>query len=164
MQHITALLRGKSYSTYAINLIVSTLKKIFLLIIFQVTKTVELTLKNTTSEIYLIFYLTSWRNFEIPYPSYAVSKVTSTQKLTANIGAANLLWDPYFANRIFMLRHAEALPKPRRIDIHIILDIYRTFCCILPHGIACPYLYIPLMRWQNINTGWNRLMLQCYTT
>ncbi len=41
MQHTAALLRGKSYSAYAANLIASTLKKNFLQTIRQVTKTVE---------------------------------------------------------------------------------------------------------------------------
>ncbi len=38
----------------------------------------------------------------------------------------HLWWDQHFAYRIFMPRHAEALTKPRRIDVHIILTICHT--------------------------------------
>ncbi len=36
---------------------------------------------------------------------------------------ANLWWNQHFANQIFIPQHAEALPKPRHINVHIILII-----------------------------------------
>ncbi len=51
--------------------------------------------------------------------------------------AANLWWNRHFADWIFishgMLWHTEALPKPRRIDVHIILAICRM---ARPHFVA----------------------------
>ncbi len=58
MQRIAALPRDKTYEAYTANLTIFTLKKNFLLTIFQVIKTVELTLKNRTSELLIFFYLT----------------------------------------------------------------------------------------------------------
>ncbi len=122
MQHIAALLRGKSCSAYAASLNASTLKNHFLLTIFQVTKPVELTMKTQPA----FFYPTGWCNFETLYSSYAVPKITSTLHLMANIGTANLWWDWYFADQIFMPQHTEALPKQHRTDVHIILSICRA--------------------------------------
>ncbi len=59
MQHIAAMPRSRSCSAYAANLFASTLKKNFSLTIFQVTKTVQLTLNNTTSKLCRIF-LSDW--------------------------------------------------------------------------------------------------------
>ncbi len=87
MQHTTALPRGKSCSAYAANSIVSTLKKNFLQTYFRLQK-----LWNETSELRLIFF----SNWLMPF---------------WNPLAANLWWDRHFADRIFMLRHAEALSK-----------------------------------------------------
>ncbi len=54
--------------------------------------------------------------------------------------AANIWWDRYFVDWIFMphgmLQHAEALPKSHRIDVHIILAICRTQGRILLHSAA----------------------------
>ncbi len=106
MQHMAALLRGKSCSAYATNSIASTLKNNFL----QTQK-----LRNKTSELRLIFFC----NWLMPFwnPLLIIYRV------------ANLWWDRHFADRIFMLhgmlRHAEALPKPRHIDVHIIHAICR---------------------------------------
>ncbi len=59
MKHIAVLPCSKSCSAYATNLIASILENNFLLTIFQVTKIVELTLKNKTSKFPLIF-LSDW--------------------------------------------------------------------------------------------------------
>ncbi len=135
MQHIAALPCGKSCSAYAANWFASTLKNYFLLTTVQVTKTVELILKKTTSKLRMIFlsdWLFQFWNF---LPSYASPKIMSTLQSMANIDVAKLWWD--FAKQFFMpaglSQHAEALPKLRHIDVHIILASYRV---ARPHFVA----------------------------
>ncbi len=62
---------------------------------------------------------------------------TMTLKLpTHYMQSQHLWWDRHFAYRIFMLQHAEAMPKPYHIDIYNIFGICHTakphcvvFCC-----------------------------------
>ncbi len=74
---------------------------------------------NETSELCLIFF----SNWLMPFwnPLLIISH------------AANLWRDWHFADRIFMPQHAEALPKPCYIDVHIILAICHT---ARPHFLA----------------------------
>ncbi len=72
-------------------------------------------LQNETSKLCLIFFY----NWLMPF----------WNPLLIICRTANLWWDRHFADWIFtphgMPRHAEALPKPCCIDVHIILAICR---------------------------------------
>ncbi len=128
MQHTAALPRGKSWSAYAANAIMSKWKKNFLQTFFRLPK-----LWNEIGELGVIFF----SHWLIPFwnPLFIICR-------TASFDGTNNL-------PIKFLGHAASngMPQPSRRNVHIYLWHGTTFaawpCCTLPHCAAWHSVEVP---------------------